>query len=119
MGLERKGAAVTRTRKVLIGLGIGVGAILLAAGIAFFVISRDEAPPDDSDLIVKRLDIPDDQNGFTYFQQAGAALYWPGTDAWKKSGKHPEPKDLDSNPDDPQAKAAKEFCDRLEAALQL
>jgi len=46
MGLERKGAAVTRTRKVLIGLGIGVGAILLAAGIGLYIISRDEPPPD-------------------------------------------------------------------------
>ena len=81
---------MTRTRKLLIGLGTVVGAILLAAGIAFFVISRDEAPPDDSDLIVKRLDIPDDQNGFTYFQQAGEILYWPGTDAWEKAAKHPE-----------------------------
>jgi len=36
---------VTRTRKVLIGLGIGVGAILLAAGIGLYIISRDEAPP--------------------------------------------------------------------------
>ena len=109
---------MTRTRTVLVGLGIGVGAILLAAGITFFVISRDEAPPDDSDLIVKRLDIPDDQNGFTYFQKAGEVLYWPGTEAWKKSGKYPEPEDLDSNPDDPQAKAAKEICDRLDKMLE-
>jgi hypothetical protein len=100
---------------VLIGLGIGIGAILLAAGIALYIISRDEAPPDDSDLIVKRLDIS--ENGFSYFQQAGAVLYWPGTEAWKKSGKYPEPENLEINPDDPQAKAAREIRDRLDKML--
>jgi len=85
-----------RTRnKILMGIAIAIGILIIAAGIALFVISRDEAPPDDSDLIVKRLDIPDDQNGFTYFQQAGAALYWPGTEAWKKAAKHSESEDAE------------------------
>jgi len=98
-----------RTRyKILIGFVIAFGALILAAGILLFVISRDEPPPDDSDLIVHRLDIPDDQNGFTYFQKATEVLYWPDTDAWKKSGKHPEPEDLYGAPeDDPQVKAPK------------
>jgi len=74
-----------RGYKVLLGCGIAIGIIGIAGGIALFVISRDEAPPDDSDLIVKRLDIPDDQNGFTYFQQAGEILYWPGTESWEKA----------------------------------
>ena len=108
-----------RTRnKILLGFGIAIGALILAAGITLYVISRDEPPPDDSDLIVKRLDIPDDQNGFTYFQQAGAALYWPGTEAWKKSGKHQEPEDLYSAPEnDPQVKAAIAIRDRLDKML--
>jgi hypothetical protein len=78
-----------RRNKILLGFGIGVGALILAAGVGLYIISRDEAPPDDSDLIVHRLDIPDDQNGFTYFQKAGEVIYWPGTEAWEKAAKHP------------------------------
>ena len=44
-----------------------------------------KAPPDDSDLIVKRLDIPDDQNGFTYFQKAGEILVLAGDRGVAKS----------------------------------
>jgi len=50
--------------KVLIVLAI-VLCVLVAAGFAALVIlSIDEPPPDDSDLRVERVDLPDEQNGY-------------------------------------------------------
>lgn len=63
--------------KVLLALAVLGGLVIVAGGAAFVVLSLDESPPDDSDLRVERLDIPDEENAFAYLQQAGQTLYWP------------------------------------------
>ncbi len=50
--------------------------ILVPLGVAFFTC-RDIAPPDTSDLVPKRVEVADDQNAFTHFNAAAAALDWP------------------------------------------
>jgi hypothetical protein len=47
--------------------------------VALLLIGMDEAPPDDSDLLVQRLSISDAENGMTYLDQAREVLYWPKT----------------------------------------
>ena len=42
------------------------------------VVGMDEGPPDDSNLVLVRPEIPDAQNGFTYTRQAAESLLWPG-----------------------------------------
>jgi len=39
--------------------------------------TRDAPPPHDSDLVVKRLDIPEKKNAFYWFSRAAKELYWP------------------------------------------
>jgi hypothetical protein len=73
---------MTTAKKVLLALGFGLVfglplALFLALDILRAVMSIDEAPPADDDLRVVRLEIPDDQNAFTYFQQAIEKLDLP------------------------------------------
>jgi len=63
-------------------------AILIVGVIAAFVsvlsyLSRDEPPPDDADLRLPRLEIPDEENAFTYFQLACDALTYSDADEEK------------------------------------
>jgi len=52
--------------------------VLLAAGtLAVHLASRDIPAFDDSDLRVERIDLPAEQNAFTYFAQATNVMYWP------------------------------------------
>lgn len=76
---------MTTGKKVLLALGFGLVfglplALLLAIGVLREVMSIDEPPPPDDDLRVVRLQIPDDQNAFTYFQQAIEKLDLPKDD---------------------------------------
>ena len=58
-----------RKRRIII---ISVLAIaILGVGIYYYLMSRDIAPPDVSDLDLEYLDIPNDENAFTYINEAG------------------------------------------------
>jgi hypothetical protein len=60
-------------------------AVVLAPFVALFCLWAfvDAAPPDDADLRLTYEVIPDDQNAFTYFNQAGEHLQWP--EDWETS----------------------------------
>ncbi len=67
-----------RRSKILLVIGM-VSAVLVAGlVVGYVIISMDEDPTDDSDLRPARLDIPDEQNGYTYFAQASRIWVWPG-----------------------------------------
>jgi hypothetical protein len=83
---------MTTARKVLLVLGLILGVPLLALAALVVAISIDEAPPFDDDLRVARLDIPDDQNAFTYFQQAIEKLDLPKDDEPAMDSPAPPPK---------------------------
>jgi hypothetical protein len=69
---------MTRRKKtVLIVLSIFPGLPLLLVAAALAIRGCDEPPPYDEDLKVQRLEIPDDQNAFTYLQQAIDKLDMP------------------------------------------
>ena len=57
---------------------LAVMAILIAA---YLILSRDAPPFDDSDLRPTRLDIPDEDNGYTYLNLKESDLYSPSDDA--------------------------------------
>lgn len=45
--------------------------------ITMVICGRDEPPPDDADLQVTRLDLAEEDNGFTHFNLAINVFYWP------------------------------------------
>ncbi|MCX5674795.1 MAG: hypothetical protein NTX87_07290 [Planctomycetota bacterium] len=62
----------------LIMIGVMLGASAVVCTVAYVaILGIDEDPPDDSDLLVTREDVPEDENAFTFFQQAAQNLYWP------------------------------------------
>ena len=63
-------------KKLLIALSL-----IVVLGIGGLWLTHDGPPPDDEDMRLVRLDIPDEENAFTYFRLAGDALYWPGPTA--------------------------------------
>jgi hypothetical protein len=83
---------MTKARKVLLVLGLILGVPLLALAVLVVVVSIDEAPPFDDDLRVVRLDIPDDQNAYTYFKQAIEKLDLPKDDEPAMDSPAPPPK---------------------------
>jgi hypothetical protein len=83
---------MTTARKVLLVLGLILGVPLLALAVLVVAISIDEPPPADDDLRVVRLEIPDDQNAFTYFQQAIDKLDLPKDDEPAMDSPPPPPK---------------------------
>jgi len=110
----RKAWIMKTASKVLLALAVLGGLVIVAGGAAFVVLSLDESPPDDSDLRVERLDIPDDQNAFTYFEQVAQVLYWPGYEP-------PEDEDeeeRDEVSDDAEAKAEQEKKALLDRMLE-
>jgi hypothetical protein len=60
---------------LILVLAVGLPAAALA--MAFYLASRDDPPPKDDDLCPTRLDIPDAENGFTYFIEAAAKSWEP------------------------------------------
>ena len=96
---------MTTARKVLLALGLILGVPLLALAVLVVVISIDEPPPADDDLRVVRLDIPDDQNAFTYLQQAIEKLDVPKDDEPAMDSPAPPPtvKPLPGEEPDPDA----------------
>ena len=83
---------MTTARKVLLVLGLILGVPLLALAVLVVVVSIDEAPPFDDDLRVVRLQIPDDQNAYTYFKQAIDKLDLPKDDEPPLDSPAPPPK---------------------------
>ncbi len=65
------------SRKILLILLLVLGVPLVALVVAFLILSRDAPPPDDADLRFEVLWIPDEENAFTHYRQAFAALRWP------------------------------------------
>ncbi len=67
-----------KSSKVLLIILVA-GGLPVATLIGLYVLAtRDDPPPDDSDLCVERLDIPDEENGFVDPCAAGDALWQPG-----------------------------------------
>jgi len=63
---------------VILLVVLGIAVILAVIGaMVWHVLSKDEPPPDVSDLAVVRLDLPDERNAFAYFEKAAAAMDWP------------------------------------------
>ncbi len=95
-----------RRRKRTIILPLVAGPLVLAGLAACWYISRDEPPPpDDSDLAVApRPAVPDDQNGMTYFRQAGEVAYWPEEQAGAESSPPEKSKGLPAPPTAPAMK---------------
>ena len=65
-----------RTRWLLILIGV----MFVLSVLTLWLFSRlmaDEPPPNDEDLRISLLDIPDEENGFYYFEQAAEKVYWP------------------------------------------
>ena len=76
-------------KKWLIAISL---AIVFGLGSCTSVIvwmRRDDPPPNDEDLRLARLVIPDEENAFTYFEKAGGALSWPEAE-WDKIEATPE-----------------------------
>ncbi len=107
---------MSRRRKTLLILACTVAGLFLAGMAVLHLLGRDEPAPDDSDLILQRQEVPDEENGLTYLAQAEAVLYWPGTKAWNEAGLHPvAPQDAPS--DDPLAKAAADISEKVDAMM--
>jgi len=83
---------MTTGKKVLLVLGLVYGLPVAGLAALLIVISIDEPPPPDDDLRVVRLQIPDDQNAFTYFQQAIDKLDLPKDDEPAMDSPAPPPK---------------------------
>jgi hypothetical protein len=85
-------------------------AVILVPGVfsAFVILVQDESsPPDDSDLLLVRPQVPDDQNAWTYYAQAGEKLSLPQGDDDSKwpaappAGEKPPEKAPEAEPGDP------------------
>jgi len=57
----------------------GLAVIIIFLGVLCLILigSRDIPPPDTSDLILERTELPPEQNAFTYFSTATNSFYWP------------------------------------------
>lgn len=65
-----------RRRKAVIGI-----LFIMAVCIVFWLLWRDEPPPHDSDLRLKRLDIPDEENAFYHLNFPAVLVYEPDYEA--------------------------------------
>jgi hypothetical protein len=73
---------MTSGDKRILWLG-GVAAALVIAFLAIYAtLSMDSAPPEDSDLRVVRREVPDDDNGYFLFVQAGERVRMPDDRDW-------------------------------------
>jgi len=71
---------VKKSTKIIL---VVLAAVVLIPALAVVIIIAclggfsDAPPPDDADLRITYLDIPDEDNAVTYFTQAAEKLYWP------------------------------------------
>ncbi|NQT19346.1 MAG: hypothetical protein HQ592_06550 [Planctomycetes bacterium] len=63
--------------KRLIAISLIIVFALGSCTSVVMLLRRDDPPPNDGDLRPTRLEIPDDENAFTYFDKACVALAWP------------------------------------------
>jgi hypothetical protein len=70
-------------KKVLVWVGLGLVAAIIALLSIRAYLAGDEPPPNDADLRLARLNIPDDENAFTYFKLAGESAYEPEGQEWE------------------------------------
>jgi len=67
--------------RVIVGIGVTFAAVvvtvILVAIAALLIFGKDAPPPDVSDLAVVRHGISEDENAYTRFAEACAALAWP------------------------------------------
>jgi len=68
---------MTTGKKVLVWCAAAVSALVIASGAIVLYLCWDEPPPDDSDLQVPLLEIPDEENGLTYFTEAARQAWEP------------------------------------------
>jgi hypothetical protein len=76
-------------------IGIGLMPVLAALGLAGWVIgnSRDIPAPDLSDLTLQPRKLPAEQDAYTHFERAAAALVWPKDAAFLRLDAAPQPDD--------------------------
>lgn len=71
-------------KTLLVLAGIAVMLVTVAFS-AFVVLVHDESPPpDDSDLVLVRPQVPDDQNAWTFYAKAGEKVTVPKEDEYGK-----------------------------------
>ena len=58
-------------------LGLIIAGITGIASILIMIAGRDIPPPDTTDLIPERVELPADSNAFTFFELATNSFYWP------------------------------------------
>ena len=70
--------------RILKVIGIVFGVPLVILIIVGIIYSIDESPPNDADLRLARLNVPDEENAFTCFKEAAENLVWPnrGSPEW-------------------------------------
>lgn len=64
-------------KRILAGIVIILLLVIVVFAVIFTVAGRDVAPPDTSDLVLKRVDLADEENAYTWFIAATNHLYWP------------------------------------------
>ncbi len=86
--------------------------------IVLAVIGRDEPPYDDSDLILERPEIAEEENGFTYTLEAARVLDWPGYKPPKQQGGDEKAEDIsEQEPGKVEADENKKKQERLDRML--
>lgn len=63
--------------KILIALGLVTLAAFTVGIAAFLYLGRDIPAFDDSHLALEHIEVPPEENAFTYFESAADALFWP------------------------------------------
>jgi len=68
-------------KRLLIRFGVLAGLLVIAAVVILIVYSIDEDPPNDADLRITRVNVPDDENAFTWFVKAAEKVKCDEADA--------------------------------------
>lgn len=66
-----------RIEKTVFSLGMFFAGIIGVASILIMIAGWDIAPPDTTDLTPERIELPTEQNAFTFFELATNSFYWP------------------------------------------
>ena len=94
--------------------GLALAALVALGGIAVFFLLDDEPPVDDTDLVLVRRSVPDEENGFLDIDFGKEAMYWPSDEDL-----YPADEDEDLVPEvDPEERFAPEIVDRNADALR-